>query len=146
MVTSININPDNLMLQEIRMETLRSIMLEIFYEGKIDWGKLHSTLDADIDFSKSKEGYLLRTGRLVDLFKSGKDLNSNIKKIDNYYRFDNGELVFLLESVSQQIVDAEIAAQPNKVIALDKLFNGNDQLKINTALQMCDSGMEFRMV
>ncbi|MGP1510782.1 MAG: hypothetical protein ACTTIU_09635 [Treponema lecithinolyticum] len=144
MITSININPDNLMLQEIRMETLRSIMLEIFYEGKIDWEKLHSTLDADIDFSKSKEGYLLRTGRLVDLFKSGKDLNSNIKKIDNYYRFDNVELVFLLESVSQKIVDAEIAAQPNKVIALDKLFDDSDQLKTNTALQMYDASVEFR--
>ena len=69
-----------------------------------------------------------------------------IEKLNNYYTINNGKLMLLLESVSQEIVDAMITAQPNKVIALDKLFNGNDQLKINTALQMCDSGMEFRMV
>ena len=68
------------------------------------------------------------------------------EKLNNYYNVDDVKPVLLLESISQGIVDAVITAQPNKVIALDKLFNSNDQLKINTALQMCDSHMEFRMV
>lgn len=75
----------------------------------------------------------------------GKGMRGNIEleceKLNNYYSIDDDKPVLLLESISQEIVDAVITAQPNKVIALDKLFNGNDQLKINTALQMCDSRM-----
>ena len=69
-----------------------------------------------------------------------------IEKLNNYYSIDNGKPVLLLESISQEVVDAVITAQPNKVIALDKLFDYNDQLKINTALQMRDSDAEFRTV
>ena len=81
-----------------------------------------------------------------DLFNSEEIAEIESEKINNYYSIDDSNPVLLLESISQEIVDAMITTQPNKVIALDKLFNGNDQLKINTALQMCDSGMEFRMV
>ena len=31
-------------------------------------------------------------------------------------------------------------------MTLDRLFNNNDQLKTNTALQMKDAGIEFKMV
>lgn len=80
------------------------------------------------------------------LLKNGMDLNSKIEKLNNYYTINKGELMLLLESVSQEIVDAVIAAHPDKVIASDTLFDGNDQLKTNTALQMRDSGVEFRTV
>jgi adenine-specific DNA-methyltransferase len=40
-------------------------------------------------------------------------------------------------------MDLEIA---EKVIALDRLFAGNDELKTNTALQMKDAEVEFRVV
>lgn len=80
------------------------------------------------------------------LLKNGMDLNSKIEKLNSYYTINKGELMLLLESVSQEIVDAVIAAHPDKVIALDTLFDGNDQLKTNTALQMRDSGVEFRTV
>jgi len=50
-------------------------------------------------------------------------------------------------------MDAEIAAKitdlspkPQKVIALDRLFSGNDELKTNTALQMRDAGVGFRTI
>lgn len=89
--------------------------------------------------------YLARNSER-DLFNSEEIAERESKKINDYYSIDDSNPVLLLESISQEIVDAMITAQPNKVIALDKLFNGNDQLKINTALQMCDSGMEFRMV
>lgn len=48
--------------------------------------------------------------------------------------------------MTTEIVDVVIAAQPNKVITSDKLFDGNEQLKTNTALQMHDSSVEFRTV
>lgn len=34
----------------------------------------------------------------------------------------------------------------NAVIALDRLFKGNDQLKTNTSLQMCYAEIEFKTI
>ncbi|MDP2301007.1 MAG: hypothetical protein Q8N03_01120 [Ignavibacteria bacterium] len=41
-------------------------------------------------------------------------------------------------------VDEVLKLQPKNVIALDKFFVGNDQLKINTVLLMKDANIEFR--
>jgi adenine-specific DNA-methyltransferase len=38
------------------------------------------------------------------------------------------------------------SSEVKKVITLDRLFAGNDELKTNTALQMRDAGAEFRVV
>ena len=46
----------------------------------------------------------------------------------------------------KKLVDAIRAEHPQKVITLDSLFEGNDQLKTNTALQMRDAGVEFRKI
>lgn len=78
------------------------------------------------------------------LLKSGKDLNSRIEHKAGYYTVNNGELILMLESATQETVDAVLAAHPQKVIALDNLFEGNDQLKTNTVLQMQDGGIEFK--
>ncbi|CAD0006734.1 site-specific DNA-methyltransferase [Flavobacterium salmonis] len=80
------------------------------------------------------------------LLKSGKDLNSNIEKKDNFYKINGIELALLLEKASQEIIDSVIAEKPVKVIALDKLFKDNDQLKTNTVLQMKDAGIEFKTI
>lgn len=80
------------------------------------------------------------------LLKSGKNLNSKIEKKDSFYKINNNELVFLLEKASQEIIDSVIVEKPIKVIALDKLFKGNDQLKTNTVLQMKDAGIEFKTI
>src|SRR5690606_3087209 len=77
------------------------------------------------------------------LLKSGKNLNSTIEKKDNFYTINGNELVLMLEKAEQEIIDTVIALKPIKVIALDKLFKGNDQLKTNTVLQMRDAGIEF---
>ncbi|MBN2236887.1 MAG: site-specific DNA-methyltransferase [Bacteroidales bacterium] len=80
------------------------------------------------------------------LLKSGKDLNSPIEKKNSFYKINGTELILLLEKATQEIIDAVIAEKPVKVIALDKLFKGNDQLKTNTVLQMKDSGIEFKTI
>ena len=77
------------------------------------------------------------------LLKSGKDLNSTIENNGDYYVVNDGELILLLESATQEMVDAVLVASPKKVIALDRLFEGNDQLKTNTVLQMKDAGITF---
>ena len=80
------------------------------------------------------------------LLKSGKDLNSQIERIGDYYKVNNNELIFMLEKASQAIVDSVLKEKPLKVVALDKLFTGNDQLKTNTVLQMKDAGVEFKTI
>jgi len=80
------------------------------------------------------------------LLKSGKDLNSPIEKKGSFYKINDNELVLLLEKATQEIIDSVIAEKPIKVVALDKLFKGNDQLKTNTVLQMKDVGIEFKTI
>ena len=55
-------------------------------------------------------------------------------------------MIMLLESVSQTIIEQVIGENPMKVIAIDKLFKDNDQLKTNTVLQMRDAGIEFKTI
>ena len=80
------------------------------------------------------------------LLKNGKDLNSAIVLKKGYYTVSGNELIFLLESASQEIINDVLNEKPNKVIALDRLFEGNDRLKTNTALQMRDAGIEFKTI
>jgi adenine-specific DNA-methyltransferase len=80
------------------------------------------------------------------LLKNGKNLNSTIVHSNNIYNINSGELVLLLETADQETVDHVISLHPQKVIALDNLFSGNDQLKTNTALQLRDAGIEFKTI
>ena len=80
------------------------------------------------------------------LLKSGKDLNSRVEHKTDYFCVNKNELVLMLEKADQKIVDSVIAEQPKKVVALDRLFKGNDQLKTNTVLQMKDAGIEFKTI
>jgi len=80
------------------------------------------------------------------MLKNGLDLISHIESTGDYYRINNGELVLLLDKVDENIIRCIIADKPEKVIALDKLFKDNDQLKTNTVLQMKDAGIEFKTI
>ncbi len=80
------------------------------------------------------------------LLKSGKDLNSKVVQKDTYYVINDTELVFLLEKATQTIIDEVLKLKPQKVIALDRIFKDNDQLKTNTALQMKDASIEFKTI
>jgi len=80
------------------------------------------------------------------LLKSGKDLNSKLEHKENYYCVNNNELVLMLEKAGQDIADAVVRENPQKVIALDRIFEGNDPLKTNTVLQMREAGIEFKSI
>ena len=87
------------------------------------------------------------------LLKSGKDLNSTLRYVSTgstsahgYIVVNDAELILMLEKATQEIVDNILKENPQKVVALDKLFKGNDQLKTNTALQMKDAGIEFKTI
>ena len=80
------------------------------------------------------------------LLKNGKNLNSKIEHKQNYHCINTNELIFMLEETNQNIISSVISEQPQKVIALDRLFKENDQLKTNTVLQMQDAGIEFKSI
>ena len=80
------------------------------------------------------------------LLKSGVPLTARIEEKGGYYLVNDGEIALMLEKANESIIKKVIAENPNKVITLDRLFNNNDQLKTNTALQMKDAGIEFKAV
>lgn len=80
------------------------------------------------------------------MLKAGYSLTEKIELKDNFYLINDGELIIALEKISLKIVDAIISSHPKKVITLDNLFAGNDQLKTNTVLQMKDAGIDFKTI
>ncbi|HEY8689512.1 MAG TPA: site-specific DNA-methyltransferase [Chitinophagaceae bacterium] len=80
------------------------------------------------------------------MLKAGYLLTDKVETKGKYYSVNDGELIIALEELNQKIIDSIIAAQPKKVITLDNLFTGNDQLKTNTVLQMKDAGIYFKTI
>lgn len=80
------------------------------------------------------------------LLKSGVPLTAKIKEKDGVYFVNDNEIALLLKKVNEKIIKLVIKQNPKKVITLDRLFKNNDQLKTNTALQMKDAGIEFKVV
>lgn len=80
------------------------------------------------------------------MLKAGYLLTDKVERIENLYSIRNGELLIAIESMNQTTVDKMISLKPKKVITLDILFKGNDQLKTNTALQMKDAGVDFKTI
>lgn len=80
------------------------------------------------------------------MLKTGCTLSDKVEAKENYYSVNNGELIVAAKAINESVIKNIINAKPKKVIILDELFENNDQLKTNTALQMKDAGIEFRTV
>ena len=90
------------------------------------------------------------------MLKAGYELTSLVQYIPlrrvkgatgvGYYSINNNELIIALDAMNEKLIEQIIAAKPQKVIALDSLFTGNDQLKTNTVLQMRDAGVDFKTI
>ncbi len=80
------------------------------------------------------------------LLKSGVPLTARIEGKDSYYLVNDDEIALILKKIDDSIIKAVISEKPQKVITLDRLFKDNDQLKTNTALQMKDAEIDFRVV
>ena len=80
------------------------------------------------------------------LLKYGFPLTVNVEKRGEFYCVNGVELIIALTSMTPAITAEIIALQPPKVVALDRLFHDDDELKTNTALQMRDAGVEFRTI
>jgi adenine-specific DNA-methyltransferase len=80
------------------------------------------------------------------MLKAGYLLTDKVEEKRNYYSVKDGELIIALDKIDEKIIENIIATQPQKVITLDNLFAGNDQLKTNTVLQMKDAGIDFKTI
>ena len=80
------------------------------------------------------------------MLKAGYRLSDKVEEGENYYSITNRKLVIALKKLNDKIIAEIIAAKPTKVITLDNLFIGNDQLKTNTVLQMKDAGIDFKTI
>jgi adenine-specific DNA-methyltransferase len=78
------------------------------------------------------------------MLKTGCTLSDKVETKENYYSVNNGELIVAAKAINESVIKNIISDKPKKVIILDELFENNDQLKTNTALQMKDAGIEFR--
>ena len=84
------------------------------------------------------------------MLKSGYDLNtpSEEKKMEgsHFYLIADGELVIVLGKTDEKCLREIVKLKPQNVVCLDSIFEGNDQLKTNTVLQMKDAGIAFKTV
>ncbi|KAF0235745.1 MAG: adenine-specific [Prolixibacteraceae bacterium] len=88
------------------------------------------------------------------ILKAGYLLTDKIKYKNKLYYVKEGELILALEEINQEIIDTVLTPAPSgragaglqKVITLDRLFTGNDQLKTNAVLQMKDAEIDFKTI
>lgn len=88
-----------------------------------------------------------KTNILYELMlKAGYKLTDIVEYTNNYYSVNGGELIILLDTITDKIIEQIITSKPKKVITLDSLFTNNDQLKTNTVLQMRDAKIDFKTI
>jgi adenine-specific DNA-methyltransferase len=80
------------------------------------------------------------------ILKSGFSLTTKIEKSNGLYIIDNNKLIIVLSKIDDHIIKYILDIKPEGCIILDNLFNKNDKLKTNTALQMKDAGIEFKTI
>lgn len=80
------------------------------------------------------------------MLKAGYQLTDKVEETAIYFSIADGQLIIALKKLDKAIVEKIIGANPKKVITLDNLFAGNDQLKTNTVLQMKDAEIDFKTI
>jgi len=114
-------------------------------EGKDDLGK-----QLDMFQDPVKPGAEMNSMMWELLVKSGYELTTKVEEREiskcPVYIIADGELVICLSKLTETAVKEILKLKPKKVICLDSIFEKNDKLKTNTALQMKDAGMEFKTI
>jgi len=80
------------------------------------------------------------------MLKNGKQLTEKKENKNGYYIIGKNEIVFILEKIDKEMIEEILNLKPQKIIVLDKLFNGNASFKTNIYLQFKDAGVEFKSV
>lgn len=128
---------------------LSSSNFKIWRGSEITEENLVSQLDAFTDPVKENLSAVAsaKADMLYELIlKAGYLLTDKVEAKEKYYSVNDGELIIALDSMNDKLIGKIIFAKPKKVITLDKLFTGNDQLKTNTVLQMRDAEIDFKTI
>ncbi len=84
------------------------------------------------------------------LVKNGYELTTKVEERElakcPCFVVAEGELIVCLSKLTETAVKEILKLKPKKVICLDSLFERNDKLKTNTALQMKDAGVELKTI
>ena len=123
---------------------LSSSNFKIWRGNDITEDNIEAQLDAFTD--PIKEGSEKENMLFELILKAGYLLTDKIEYIANYYTINDGELIIALDLMNQNLIETIISIKPKKVITLDILFAGNDQLKTNTVLQMKDAEIDFKTI
>jgi adenine-specific DNA-methyltransferase len=102
---------------------------------------------AEVSVDRAKPECLAEAMLVELMLKSGYKLTDKVENRGDFY-YIGGELVIALTKIDSEVSTKilELEPKPQKVIVLDRLFAGNDELKTNTALQLRDAGVGFRVV
>ncbi|MDO9339455.1 MAG: site-specific DNA-methyltransferase, partial [Bacteroidales bacterium] len=135
---------------------LSSSNFKIWRGNEITEENLLSQLDAftnPVSEGSEKENMLYELILKAGYLLTDKVVLRQAQDSKGFYSVNDGELIIALEDLSagqagmnQKIIDSIISEKPKKVIMLDKLFTGNDQLKTNTVLQMRDAEIDFKTI
>jgi adenine-specific DNA-methyltransferase len=128
----------------IKIFKLAPSNFKIWQGDEVNEGNLMQQLDAFTN--PVNEGSLLLNMLYELMVKAGYALTDKVETIGKYFSINNNELIIALEEINEDIIDIILSSKPQKVITLDSLFKGNDQLKTNTVLQMRDSGIDFKTI
>ena len=99
----------------------------------------------DLNMKVEKCGMSIGINKKDNSKKDDKLLYGNF----TYYKIDNGKLIIFTESKGQTgnfIKELMKEVKPEKIICLDRIFDGDDETKTNLVLQMRDAGVEFKTV
>ena len=101
--------------QEERLKALRSLMPEVFNEGKIDWEKLKATLGENINFSN--ERYVLNWAGKSDAFRVMQQPSSAtlVPCREESVDFDNTQNIFI-EGENMEVLKVLQKSYFNKII------------------------------
>lgn len=81
------------------------------------------------------------------LLKFGQELTTPIETLElaggTVFAIRERQMLFVLETFSEPMIQALLALKPREVIALDSVFQNSDQLKTNLDLQCRDAGVKF---
>lgn len=81
------------------------------------------------------------------MLKLGINPNAEVEDKKSYYSIEGGKyIICLAEKVDKKLVEQILNERPHVVVCLDTAFNGNDELKTNTALQTKAKDIEFKVV
>lgn len=102
-------------------------------------------------FAKSeKEGAQVEDMQFELLLKFGQELTTPIETLDvaggKVFAIRDRQMLFLLESFSEAMIQPLVDLKPREVVAIDGVFKDSDTLKTNLDLQCHDAGIKFTCV